>query len=249
MSYVLGVDVWEGNPNLDEATLLAAGVAFMVVRLNDMNGGHHMDQNFAAQWAQAGSFIRWPYFVYNPWVSGNENYIWLAAHMPIDAVAVSVDVEVKKDDYAPADYARQVRAFLDLACLRWNVNLYSGAWFKDCLSYWPSDVPDWWARYPYVVYPANRTNITWDDLKTRVFSLPWSPGSTPGSCMLWQVTADRYILPGCGNTCVDINLWNGTQDELAQWVGQPVSPPENWAHSIDAWARHQPNPYTGPEPE
>jgi hypothetical protein len=32
------------------------------------------------------------------------------------------------------------------------------------------------------------------------------------------VTADRYILPGCADRPIDINIWNGTLEELKAWV-------------------------------
>jgi GH25 family lysozyme M1 (1,4-beta-N-acetylmuramidase) len=45
----------------------------------------------------------------------------------------------------------------------------------------------------------------------------------------------------------DADEFNGTLDELKVWakVG-PIAP--DWDESITDWARHQPNPYTGPDP-
>lgn len=232
MTGVMGIDVWEGNPNLDESLLKAAGIAFMIIRLNDMNGGHHIDANFDTQWEQAAPFIHWPYFVYNPWVSGSENYDWLALYMPEDAAAVSVDIEVRKTGLSPAEYALQVAEFLRLAGAQWHLNIYTGAWFAAYLSIWPSNIEYWWARYPYMIYPPQRVEISWSDLIQKLNALPWSPGTTPGTCRLWQCTADRYILPGCGGTCVDINLWNGSLDELAAWAQQPVILSEDWEWSV-----------------
>ena len=54
----------------------------MITRLNDINGGHHKDENFDKQWKQAQYFLRAPYFVYNPWVNGKGNYDWLMANLP-----------------------------------------------------------------------------------------------------------------------------------------------------------------------
>jgi hypothetical protein len=246
MAYILGIDVWEGNPNLDETYLLTEEVKYMVVRLNSMSGGHHMDENFPQQWEQAANFIRWPYFVYNPWVTGQGNFDWLAAHMPPDAHAVSADIEVIKEDYSPHEYANQVEIFRAQVARHWNYNIYTGLWFEACLDHWPADCQYWWGRYPFALHPTERQAITWEQLRSKMDAYGWHPGETFGPCVHWQCTADRYILPGCGNTCVDINEYHGTLDELAAWAGQPTPPPQTWAQEIDAWARTQ--GYTGPEP-
>lgn len=245
--YIIGVDTWEGNPLIDEGVLFAAGVQFMIVRLNDMNGGHHMDTGFTAQWEQARPFVRWPYFVYNPWVSGLQNFDWLAAHMPSDAGAVSVDIEVKYPGYSPSSYAAEVDGFINLAKREWLVNIYTGAWFASYLSRWPKEIPYWWARYPYAVYPGVTTKISWADLAVKLEALPWSPGTTPGPCNLWQVTADRYILPGCGETRIDVNIWRGTLDELKAFAGLlPQPPAKSWQEALTDWARSK--GYDGPNP-
>lgn len=221
MNYVIGVDVWEGNPVIDEPVLKAAGVKYFIIRLNDMNGGHHLDRGFVSQWEQAEGFLRWPYFVLNPWVSGKENYEFLSAYVP-DVQAIAVDVEVKKPGLSPQDYSVILSDFLTLADRRWRVMIYTGGWFTPLVADWPVNHQYWWARYPGSLYPEASQFISWEELRSKLSKTRWSPGSTPGSCNLWQCTADRYKLPGCGGTCVDINVWNGTVEELAAWVGQSV---------------------------
>ena len=34
------LDVWEGSLDIDETLLLSEGVKGLIIRLNDMNGGH-----------------------------------------------------------------------------------------------------------------------------------------------------------------------------------------------------------------
>jgi hypothetical protein len=48
----LFVDVWEGSLEIQEDELEGFVAGFMI-RLNDIQGGHHKDQNFDNQWAQA----------------------------------------------------------------------------------------------------------------------------------------------------------------------------------------------------
>ena len=107
----LVIDVWEGQLEIDERILKEAGVGGIGIRLNDMNGGHHMDENFIRQWGEAADFVRFPYFVYNPWVSGQENFNWLVVHCPPGVMALAVDVEVKKAGYSAATYAAEFRKF------------------------------------------------------------------------------------------------------------------------------------------
>jgi len=245
-NYVLGVDVWEGQLDIDEPILKQAGVGIIIIRLNDMNGGHHLDTNFYAQWDQSSSFIRVPYFVYNPWATGSENYSWLAQYMPLCSM-VFVDIEVKKEGYSPVEYYNQLMAFLALAKKKWKVVIYTGAWFLSVLSQWPKDYDYWYARYPYIFYPAEKTYITWEALKDKINKLlVWSPGTTPGPCKLWQFSGDRLILPGT-TRAIDLNLWNGTLEDLRVWTGQSVIPELRWDWAVDAFLRERLG-YNGPGP-
>ena len=80
---VLVIDTWESGGLIDETVLMQNDVSGIIVRLNDMNGGHHMDSNFKTQWAEAKKMpVRIPYFVYNPWVIGQANFDWLKVNIP-----------------------------------------------------------------------------------------------------------------------------------------------------------------------
>lgn len=112
MNYVFGIDAWEGSLDIDEVALKAGGVAFIIPRLNDVNGALHLDANFHAQWKQAEDFLRFPYFVYSPWEGAATNFGFLAAHMPAGCTRVAVDVELKKDGLTPTAYANNLALFL-----------------------------------------------------------------------------------------------------------------------------------------
>jgi GH25 family lysozyme M1 (1,4-beta-N-acetylmuramidase) len=223
--YQLVLDTWEGQGEINEAELLAGGVAGLVIRLNDINGGHHMDKAFQAQWAQAEKFVRWPYFVYNPWVSGIKNYQWLAGNMPAEATAVAADVEVRYAAISSAQYGVELGAFMQLAQSRWKVHIYTGEWFLPLLTPWPR-VDYWWAQYPYGgLYPSQRTRLSWESLKTLLDALRWPPlnaAKCPGSVRMWQCSGDHLILPG-NSTAMDVSVFPGTLDELRAWVGDKNS--------------------------
>jgi GH25 family lysozyme M1 (1,4-beta-N-acetylmuramidase) len=255
--YVIGVDVWEGNEDVDPQALVSGGVGFVIIRISDINGGLHLDANFKSNWDKFSKFpnlVKWVYTVFNPWVDGAANFAWLAANMPPDATHVSVDVEVRWSGRAPGSYAAELCDFLDLAEKHWSVDIYTGGGFADLCSTWPVNVNYWWARYPYGFwYPTNAVATTWEQVQAQAALTPWAPGQTPGPCRLWQISGDRLKPPGCVDRAVDVNLWNGTLDELRAYAGQtaPVSPApvaQTWQQAIDAWARSQPQPYAGPKP-
>jgi len=116
--YSLVFDVWEGQLEVNEAEFRRGGVNGLIIRLNDMNGGHHMDTEFHKQWVEAAGFYRAPYFVYNPWVSARANFDWLAGHMPVDAGGVMIDIEVRYSGITAFQYARDVEAFMAMVAAR-----------------------------------------------------------------------------------------------------------------------------------
>jgi hypothetical protein len=170
--------------------------------------------------------VRFPYFVYNPWVSGAANYNWLAANMPSDARSVAIDIEVRKTDYAPALYAAEVVKFLALCKTRgWKTIIYTAQWFLPYLSTWTPSVDYWWAQYPDKAYYFGGVT-TWEGLKLALDKLdkPFNAAACPGPIKMWQCNGDYLILPGTSRE-IDINIFYGTEAELAAYFGAPVAPP------------------------
>lgn len=217
------LDVWEGSLDIDETLLLSEGVKGLIIRLNDMNGGHHMDENFLSQWMQASSFLRAPYFVYNPWVDGLTNFNWMHDHLPSDGVTrVFADVEVRYTGYPAETYGQQLRKFIDKARQEYLITIYTGGWFLPIVTPWPTDVDYWWARYPYTFYPSQKQYWSWKQWYEVSGVYGWSPDPSklcPSTIKLWQCSGDRLILPGCANRAIDMNLFNGNLASLEQWWG------------------------------
>lgn len=245
----LVVDVWEGQLLIDEAVLKANGVAGMAIRINDINGGHHMDSNFLKQWSDAQNFVRFPYFVYNPWVDGAANFTWLAANMPLDAMSVAVDVEVRKTGYSAATYAGELVKFLALCKLGWKTIIYTAQWFLPYLSSWPK-MDYWWAQYPDTTKYFSGVK-TWDELKLRLDMLdkPFNVGMVPGTLKLWQFSGDFLLLPG-NNRPIDVNIFYGNEQELAAYFGSgtvvvPIQTPGLYSFSnVNYFARPAAGPLT-----
>jgi len=224
-NYQIVYDIWEGNPTIDIGILKENGIAGFILRLNSMAGGHHLDAQFFENYRKLqNDFLTMAYFVYNPWVDGKANFQWLKENFPGDITRrFGADIEVKYPDYLPVAYAVEVADFIkrvqDAALIPTN---YTGPWFLPYLSRWPTDTEYWWARYPYSIdrVPEIQTH---EELHKRIAALKWTPDSgtsAPGPVKLWQVS-DKWTLPGTPNHAIDINLFNGTYDELKAWWGNP----------------------------
>lgn len=224
----LVIDVWEGQLEIDETTLKLNGVAGIGIRLNNMQGGHHLDNNFWNQWKQAVNFVRFPYFVYNPWVNGATNFAWLMNNMPTDAQSVAIDIEVKYLNYPPATYAAEVADFLSRCQAKWKVIVYTAQWFLPYLKVWPTKYDYWWAQYPDTATYFGGVK-TWEDLKIKLDNpkliKPFNAATIPGTLKMWQFTGDALTLPGTIRP-IDVNLFYGNEVDLANYFGNaPVPPP------------------------
>jgi GH25 family lysozyme M1 (1,4-beta-N-acetylmuramidase) len=238
--YQIVLDIWEGNPDIDVPTLCENGVVGLIVRLNDMNGGHHLDAQFARNWALALQFpVQTLYFVYNPWVSGRANYDWLIAHLPADygRRRLMIDVEVKYKDYAPATYAKEVAAFRALVNSICPETIYTGYGSLPLLDEWPKTCDYWWAAYPFMLTACT----SWAEYKKAlsVVSMSAFTKYSPGPARLWQCTGDGVRLEGFGNHAVDVNVFPGTLEQLAAWLGctlapEPPEPPEQ-PEEVNMW--------------
>lgn len=228
MTKTLVIDVWEGSLEIDEAVLITNGVHGIGIRLNDMNGGHHMDTNFVCQWEQAKSMVRFPYFVYNPWVDGRANFNWLLANMPYGAKSVAIDVEVAYSQVTPAQYGQQLGIFLALANTKWKTIIYTAEWFLSKVTPWPK-VDYWWAQYPSPLIYFKDVK-TWDALYKSLdnpnIQRPFNAGMIPGALKMWQISGDYLVLPGTVRD-LDVNIFFGSVSELAAYFGStPVPQPE-----------------------
>lgn len=227
--YLFVIDTWESGGEFDMKVLLENEVAGMIVRLNDMSGGHHMDTGFLKQWEQAAQLpVRIPYFVYNPWVNGQMNYDWLISHLPLECGSIMIDLEVAYAGITKEKYASEFWDFWHkVTSSPLNAILYTGAGYLDLLSTWRKDVGYWWAQYPYQFYSNRR--MTWGRLRTELgtFDAPTNADKVPGPLKLWQLSGDKIIMEGCSKA-TDINVWYGSLDEFKAFANNKdvsVTPP------------------------
>lgn len=230
-NYLLLVDTYEGEKQIDELQLIANNIPGMIMRLNHIEGGHHLDENFTTQWRETGKagLLRVPYFVYNPWVDGDKNYDWLIKHMPYEAGAVMIDIEVEYPGYSPDTYRDEVFNFCQLVGKRWNYMIYTGENYLSLLSAWPADADYWWAQYPYSLYPNIPQTWAWNQVRTVIDAMdgPMNAAKIPGQWKLWQASGDRLILPGSPKP-IDVNVYPGTYEELKAWINEKPPLPDQF---------------------
>jgi GH25 family lysozyme M1 (1,4-beta-N-acetylmuramidase) len=214
------IDMWEATQTIKAGATPAAGV---IVRLNDMSGGHHLDTNFKAQWTEAEKFgAHALYFVYNPWVSGAANFSWLSMNAPEDTPGrVFIDHELKHAGSPPEQLTPQFYDFMRRV-EDWGKrqSIYSGKWFVPAMGAWPTSMEYWWMYYPYSLQNANFSD--WEQVTAALEVAQWPDASIcPGPIRLWQACTHQAAggLPGCNGHMIDINKWPGTVAELRAWFG------------------------------
>jgi hypothetical protein len=72
-------------------------------------------------------------------------------------------------------------------------------------------------------FNAGRTITTWENLlgNGKPYNLsPWLPSGCPGY-VFHQWSGDRFVLPGMYESTVDMNSYDGSVDDLREWVGLP----------------------------
>jgi hypothetical protein len=232
MTYQIILDAWEGSGDIDEPTLVDNNCAGIISRINSMAGGHHLDDDFLRQWEQNGAFqLRSIYFVYNPWVNGLVNWQWLQSQIPKDCPPrIFIDVEVAYTNYPTSTYAKEVDYFLT-KCVQagYKPCIYTGYGYLKLLNPWPK-FDYWWARYPNAAQPSSMVH-RWEDLKAKLETIRFTDADlfgtshvSPGPVKLWQVSGDKWVLPGCAGHAMDISIYPGTLDELKVWWGVATLP-------------------------
>jgi GH25 family lysozyme M1 (1,4-beta-N-acetylmuramidase) len=241
-NYQLLVDTY-GAQTIDEAVLKTDNVSGLIIGLNHIEGGHHLDPAFTTQWNEAGSagLLRVPYFVYNPAVNGQVNYEWLVKHLPFETGAVLLHIEAGFAGVSAEMYAAEVANFCLAVGARWHYMIYTAQDHLSLLRPWPADADYWWAQYPASLNPPVEQKWTWDQARVQVDALSGAADAdkVPGRLKMWQASRDSLILPGSLKP-MDLNIFPGTYDELKAWINEKEPLP-------DPFVGEHTQPYPGVE--
>jgi lysozyme len=210
--YVYGLDVSKWQGSVDWEAVAGAGYTFVITRTNH---GSYIDEYFDANWSgiKAAGMIRGAYQYFEPALDVQEQ-----AQTMIDMIGPLgpgdlppvIDVEEADATVTPAEYAQAVGEWIQLveeATGRKPI-IYTGRYFwqgnvaTDAFA----DYPLWHAQYPSSsCKPPN--NPPADVCGCPNIADQWTDWA------MWQFTSSG-VVPGITVNTVDVNVWNGTYDEL-----------------------------------
>lgn len=229
------LDIWEADERKIDHKTLSKFFKGMIIRLNDINGGHHLDTGLPENWEDAKNFYpaQSIYFVFNPWVNYLVNYEFVNKWLPDDYGnrMVFIDIEVKYSGITKEQYANEVYEFIEKMKKERPTTIYTGMWFLDKLSYWRKDVPYWWACYIPELYPKNDTMYASHNKLMEImdaYKEPYNRNLVPGSLLGTQITGDRVITEGSNGRVVDVSHFPYSEEQLVKLMnnGEVITEPD-----------------------
>lgn len=246
---ILGIDVSRWNPNLDYKVLADNGVKFAIVKITSGDYAKTLLRDVHIKGFRNVGIKVGAYHWCDPIAKDQTQIDYFCSELDYWKIKVAaLDVEQYWADWTEFNYRLPITKFLDPTRISqnaynmhnamnnrgFNTIVYSRESFIEeyasPMKFWISPLYSWWAYWVYD--PAfGRVTITWDYLKQAFLPKIPAPISAIGAkWRIWQYTGDKFILPGTGGNPIDINLYNGTLDELEKYFeGETVAlptPPE-----------------------
>ena len=246
--YVLITDVSFFNETTDFVKLKVGGIRTVIIRFNVSNGALCLDANFWTNYhaAEAAGLEVAIYLVTNPALATYAAYVsWLKANLPADIKVIALDDEIEGVGTPSVWGGLLTNLIRGLWAAGFEVLNYSNANFFSQVSPWPTaidgrKVNQWWARYLNSMYPTATINgkltaihvaCSWDELKTKISALSWTPlvsglsETQTGHIAAWQVCSS-FILPGCASgDPIDISIMPIEDHDRIFGVTAPVVMP------------------------
>ena len=230
MPTVPGIDVSYWDSGIDWPKVRATGQRFVFVKATE--GVSYSDPTFAGNWsgAKTAGLLRGAYCFFHPGLdpAKQAEYFIKAIQATKDNGELPHVLDLEAHDNQPkARIIERAKTWLDAveAAFGKKPIIYSGQYYlQDYFSetgggppVWAKDYPLWLAQYP----------------------TQYSPGMVPVlpkgwfKWTLWQYT-DKGVVNGI-NAAVDMNLFNGTLEELYTFAGaQPVAEDRPKTHKVAA---------------
>lgn len=206
----LDLSHWQDFPDFEEVA--ASGVKGMIHKVSE--GTSYVDPNRATNCskAMAAGLAISTYFWIKPGDGRAQAEFYLATLDPVDGERVVIDYEESGCSLTTLKDA--VQALLDFKH-GLQITVYSGHLIKEELSgrddYLATHTDLWLAQYT-----SDESNISWE-------TATWPQWS------LWQYS-ETGVIPGIDDTYVDLNNFNGTEDEFLKWISpagsKPPKPPK-----------------------
>lgn len=253
---ILGVDVSGWNPNIDWKLLWEGGVRFAIVKLTQGTSSvTNLAEDHIKKARDVGMVVA-GYHWNDPMLDDNKQIDFFASQLEKHNIELGfVDVEQYWQDwtefYAMLRGDGTITKFISstrisqsaynmMTGLRnrgFNSQIYTRWSFIDARSpvmkLWIPPEESWYAHYPYA---TGKVSISWDDIKLGGIWYPRIPQPTLPSGVkwkMWQFSGDKFVLPGTGGIPIDLNYFNGDENELSKYFGtseiiqpEPIPPTE-----------------------
>ena len=236
---VRGIDVSVYQGVIDWNAAAAGGVRFATMRLAN---GTTVDTRFVTNWhaAQAAGVMRGAYQFFNPHIDPVAQANVVIAQLAAEGfgpgdLPPEIDVEWPQSATnplpSPAAYANGIRAWMNAIRSHFGVEpiIYTGGFYWDSYvrsAEWSAN-PMWHAEYPNYVGPNDPRNTiySFDVNPLPRAGCPRGISDSFATWSFWQFAGDNGRAPGVTGG-VDVNVFNGTLDELNRIARVPVAMPE-----------------------
>lgn len=202
----IDISHWQNFPDFEEVA--AAGVKGMIHKATE--GTSYIDPNRAENCSNAiaAGIAVATYFWIKPGDGRAQAEFYLSVVDPVKGERVVIDFEeagcslstLKDAVQALLDYKHELR-----------ITVYSGHLIKELLD----DCDDFLAEHTdlwLAQYTDDEDDITWEE-------------DTWPQWTLWQYS-ETGVIPGIDGSYVDLNQYNGTDDEFLEWISSEKKPPK-----------------------
>ncbi len=234
-----GIDIsgYQGVVDWTQVKADPQRVGFAFIKASEGTGG--TQPTYKAQWDGAGQvgILRSAYHYHHGEYNGTAQADWFMGQAQKGELPPAVDFEdgetLMTTAITGAAMLENLRACLERIYAVWGVKaiVYTGYWFLfACFNESPAYDARWLANYP--LWIAHWTNYGADVTAGQPSKPSWWPWR------FWQYSSSGAV-DGIKGRC-DINLYNGTLDELRAWAGlEPAPVGLTLAEKVEKlWAGH-----------
>jgi lysozyme len=221
----LGIDVSHHQEMVDWQKVKAAGISFALVKATEGTG--FVDPRFDDNWRgmKEAGIVRGAYHFFHPGQDASKQAAFLARVLGLEQTDLPPVLDLETDDgMDAATVVKRVEQWLKQVeqLLGRKPMIYTGGWFWNPIAEALGQAPAWTDAYP--IWVAHYANALQPSLPTG-----WSRWT------IWQYT-DQGKVDGVfgGNPPVDVNRFNGSMQDLVDWVAgkapEPKPEPDNIPH-------------------
>ncbi len=240
----LAIDIAYSNIISDYAQFVKNEIQIAFIKLSQ--GNYIYDKLFDTHWhmcKEAGMY-RGAYHIFDPRNTPVEQLNWIKHYYPASEadLPITIDCEdlpgLNMASYSNQFLIKQIGNLWGLLTREYGKKpiIYTGGWWWNAhmlpAPSWIADADFWVAGYPFA---AGRVNVTLEQFKTDWLpkAQRWiDPVSGGPAAVWWQVTGDKFCLPGV-NGPIDIDLFQGSMEDCIARYSLGQDEDHSHEHVID----------------